>query len=622
MAATLTTLVSFDGADLLLADAVNGAMPFCDLIADAKGDLFGTTSNGGANGPVGTVFEIIKTAGGYASTPTTLASFNVDDGSEPLAGLLADSNGDLFGTTENGGAVGFDGIVFEVAKTAAGYASTPVTVADTGDGSFPKGSLIADSNGDLFGTTSNGGAIGEGSVFEVVKTPTGYASTPTTLVSFSGGDGAVPLGSLIADANGDLFGTTEMGGAIGVGTVFEIAKTPTGYASTPTTLVSFTRDNGGGALPPGSLIADANGDLFGTTEQGGPGLIDGTVFEIVKTPTGYASAPTFLAGGLGSPEGRLIADANGDLFGTTSEGGPNEAGTVFEIKKTAAGYASAPTTLVNFNGDNGAAPVAGLIADANGDLFGTTEGGGPDGDLSFGTVFEITNSGFVTGSAAPPTPPPPPPTGAHDILFQNASGQVAGWEVDGASLTGSALLGANPGPNWRAVGTGDFNGDSEPDILLHNTNGNVAVWETDGTNVTTAAAVANPGASWKAIGTGDFDGDHHSDILLQNTNGNVAIWEMSGTDLTRSAVVTNPGANWKAVATGAFDDPSDIVLQNTNGSVAIWEMGGTNGTHVMSSAVVTNPGVNWKVIGTGDFNGDGDSTSCCRTRAAPSPYGK
>ena len=127
-------------------------------------------------------------------------------------------------------------------------------------------------------------------MFEVVKTPTGYASTPTTLVSFSGGDGAVPLGSLIADANGDLFGTTEMGGAIGVGTVFEIAKTPTGYASTPTTLVSFTRDNGGGALPPGSLIADANGDLFGTTEQGGPGLIDGTVFEIVKTPTGYARA--------------------------------------------------------------------------------------------------------------------------------------------------------------------------------------------------------------------------------------------------------------------------------------------------------------------------------------------
>ena len=244
MTATLTTLVSFFSADGLSGDAVNGARPFGDLIADAKGDLFGTTSNGGANGPVGTVFEIIKTAGGYASTPTTLASFNVDDGSEPFAGLLADSNGDLFGTTDDGPA-GFDGTVFEIAKTPAGYASTPITVADTGYASSPKGSLIADANGDLLGTTSGG----NGTVFEIAKTAIGYASTPTTLVSFNGADGAVPLGSLIADANGDLFGTTEMGGAIGVGTVFEIAKTPTGYASTPTTLVNFTRDNFGGALP-------------------------------------------------------------------------------------------------------------------------------------------------------------------------------------------------------------------------------------------------------------------------------------------------------------------------------------------------------------------------------------
>ena len=198
---------------------------------------------------------------------------------------------------------------------------------------------------------------------------------------------------------------------------------------------------------------------------------------------------------------------------------------------------------------------------------------------------------------------------AFTLLFQNSNGQAAIWDLSGAIVTGSALLGANPGPSWRTIGTGDFNDDSEPDILLQNTNGNVAVWETDGTNVTTAAAVANPGSNWKAIGTGDFNDDPFSDILLQNTNGAVAIWDMGGTNgtsVTSSAVVTNPGPNWKAVATGDFDGDhhSDIVLQNTNGSVAIWEMGGTSG---MSSAVVTNPGANWKVIGTGDFNGDGNS---------------
>ena len=590
MSATLKTLVSFNGA--------NGAVPVAGLIADSNGDLFGTTHGGGANDDNGTVFEIAKTSGGYASSPTTLVSFDSSDGAFPNGGLTADSNGDLLGTTAFGGA-NDDGTVFEVAKTAGGYASTPTTLVSFNgtNGENPEASLIADSNGDLFGITLNGGENDDGTVFEIATTSGGYASAPTTLVTFNGADGLNPGGSPLADANGDLFGTTAGGGANNDGTVFEIKKTAAGYANAPTTLISF---NGADGLnPDGSLVADSNGDLFGTTANGGAGG-KGTVFEIVKTQTGYASAPTTLVsfnGADGSvPQRSVIADANGDLFGTTFEGGDANDGTVFEIKKTAAGYASAPTTLVNFNGDNGEAPVASLLADANGDLFSTTT----DGANGQGTVFEITGGGFLT------TPPPPPPTGAHDILFQNASGQVAGWEVDGASLTGSALLGANPGPNWSAVGTGDFNGDSEPDILLHNTNGNVAVWETDGTNVTTAA-VANPGASWKAVGTGDFDGDHHSDILLQNTNGNVAIWEMSGTDLTRSAVVTNPGANWKAVATGAFDDPSDIVLQNTNGSVAIWDMGGTNGTHVMSSAVVTNPGVNWKVIGTGDFNGDGDS---------------
>jgi uncharacterized repeat protein (TIGR03803 family) len=128
----------------------------------------------------------------------------------------------------------------------------------------------------------------------------------STLVSFNGPDGLGPGGNLLVDANGDLFGTTAGGGANDGGEVFEIAKTPTGYASTPTTLASFAEDS---AVD--GLIADANGDLFGTTGD--------TVFEIVKTPTGYASSPTVLAN-VGSDAG-LLADANGDLFGTTSGDG-------------------------------------------------------------------------------------------------------------------------------------------------------------------------------------------------------------------------------------------------------------------------------------------------------------
>ena len=196
-------------------------------------------------------------------------------------------------------------------------------------------------------------------MFEIVKTATGYASTPTTLVSFNGTNGAKPYGGLIADAAGDLFGTTSYGGANGYGTVFEIVKTATGYASTPTTLVSF--DDTNGANPYGGLIADAAGDLFGTTYDGGANSY-GTVFEIVKTATGYASTPTTLVSFDGTnganPYSGLIADAAGDLFGTTVSGGANGNGTVFEIVKTATGYASTPTTLVSFNGTNGAPLLA------------------------------------------------------------------------------------------------------------------------------------------------------------------------------------------------------------------------------------------------------------------------
>jgi uncharacterized repeat protein (TIGR03803 family) len=416
MTAILNTLLDFSNS--------GGNFPIGGLIADANGDLFGTTAEGGANG-YGTVFEIAKSPSGYASTATTLVAFNFSDGEVPTGSLIVDANGDLFGTTDGGGENG-DGTVFEIAKTASGYASTPTTlVSFTGsDGVDPPGSLIADANGDLFGTTHGGGANGYGTVFEIAKTASGYASTPTTLVNFTGSDGASPFGSLIADANGDLFGATAGGGANGDGMVFEIANTGSGYAGAPTTLVSFTGSDG--VDPSGALIADANGDLFGTTGEGGENG-DGTVFEIAVTASGYASTPTILASFNGSdggdPTGGLIADANGDLFGTTDGGGKNGDGTVFEIAETPSGYASRPTTLVSFKGSDGVAPLESLIVDADGNLFSTTSGGGKNDD---GTVFEITDSGFVTT---------PPPTAGFNVAFDDEALFTSGTAV---TMSGTA----------------------------------------------------------------------------------------------------------------------------------------------------------------------------------------
>jgi uncharacterized repeat protein (TIGR03803 family) len=384
--ATFTTLFSFN--------STNGAYPYGSLIADADGHLFGTTSQGGANS-VGTVFEIA----GYASPLETLITFKSGStGINPQSSLIADASGNLFGTTYAGGTSGI-GTVFEIAYLGDGtYANTPTTLVsfDATNGSFPYGSLMADANGNLFGTTFNGGANNDGTVFEIAKTSGGYASTPTTLVSFDATDGANPHSELIADASGNLFGTTVNGGASGDGAVFEIAYLGNGsYASTPTTLVSF--DSTDGANPYAGLIADASGNLFGMTSAGGASGYYGTIFEIAKTSGGYASTPTTLVNldffdSGADPQGSLIMDANGNLFGTTSSGGAAGYGTVFELAKTASGYASSPTLLVSLNNTNGFGPDGSLFADSSGDLFGTTSFGGANGD---GTVFEITDSGYV-----------------------------------------------------------------------------------------------------------------------------------------------------------------------------------------------------------------------------------
>ena len=412
-AQTLTTLTSFSVG--------NGAYPtdYGSLIADANGNLFGTTLGGGGSG-YGTVFEIVKSGGVYAGTPTTLVSFNFSNGAYPYAGLMADANGSLFGTTYGGGTSG-DGTVFEIVNTGGLYTLTTLVSFNSSDGANPRAGLIADANGDLFGTTESGGS-GNGTVFEIVKTSGAYSSTPATLVSFNGNDGAFPFGGLIADANGNLLGTTEAGGGSGDGTVFEIVNT--GGLYTLTTLVNFNSSDG--ANPLAGLIADANGNLFGTTSAGGSGY--GTVFEIVKTSGGYASTPTTLASfdsvDGANPLAGLIADANGNLFGTTDLGGATGYGTVFEIVKTSGGYASTPSTLVSFNLTDGAVPLGGLIADANGNLFGTTELGGGSG-YGYGTVFEVTGSGFVPPKKFAGAPGSANCTGASISILAQAYGGVA-----------------------------------------------------------------------------------------------------------------------------------------------------------------------------------------------------
>ena len=383
-AQTLTTLHSFDGSD--------GAEPRGGLIADAAGNLYGTTVLGGASGD-GTVFELMP-----SGTLSVLHSFAGSDGAQPYAGLIADAAGNLYGTTVAGGASIFCGAfgcgtVFELTPTRTFRVLHSFA---RGDGAEPEAGLIADAAGNLYGTTNQGGAgtncavSGCGTVFEL--RPTG---TLSVLHSFAVSDGAQPSAGLIADAAGNLYGTTAIGGAstncpspaapVGCGTVFKLTTT-----GTFSVLHSFTLSDG--AQPSAGLIADAAGNLYGTTAVGAPGVA-GTVFEL--TPTGTLTVLHGFARGEGEqPQAGLIADAAGNLYGTTAGGGASTncgafgCGAVFKLTPT-----GTLSVLHNFTGSDGAEPFAGLIADAAGNLYGTTVLGGASGD---GTVFKLAGSGFVS----------------------------------------------------------------------------------------------------------------------------------------------------------------------------------------------------------------------------------
>jgi uncharacterized repeat protein (TIGR03803 family) len=425
-ASTFTVLYNFSGPP-------DGAQSAGGLIADAAGNLYGTTSQGGSGH--GTVFKLSPPATvGGAWTEAVLYSFTggTDQGF-PVGALIADALGNLYGTTAGSpdgcGSGGQCGTVFKLSPpaTVGGAWTETVLYSFTGgtDGEIPLAGLIADAAGNLYGTTV-GNRVGLGcsgfpyqcgNVFRLTPPATpGDAWTFAVLYTFgslAASDGANPAGALIADAAGNLYGTTGFGGLTssttpcgGCGTVFKLTPPATpGDAWTETQLHIFNFTDGAG--PFGALIADAVGSLYGTTTGGGANGF-GTVFKLTPPATAggaWTEAVLYSFGASGidgaEPVGGLIADAAGNLYGTTNGGGANSGfGTVFQLAPpTAAGDLWTEAVLHNFTGSDGAKPPAGLLADAAGNLYGTTQAGGGSND---GTVFQLSLS--VTFNGVPGTP--------------------------------------------------------------------------------------------------------------------------------------------------------------------------------------------------------------------------
>lgn len=405
--------------------APDGARPNGGLVLDEAGNLYGTTSDGGwcEEECFGTAFKLTPNPDG-TWTESIIYEFSPykRDHSDwgavfPSSGLISDAETNLYGTTLMGGpGSGWEGTLFELSPAADG-SWTKTELVDfgqdhPGDGSRPAAAVVRDASGNFYGTTTLGGAFGgmtgergHGTVWK--WTPGNMLDS--VLYSFTGGaDGGILYSSLVFDSAGDLYGTTYAGGTgacndhyyIGCGTIFKLTPNPDG-SWTQTILHDFT---GGmdGANPYVGMIFDAAGNLYGTAYAGGtpdwncydpdprPHFGCGTVFKLTPKPDGSWTEKVihqFSGQQAWHPDGGLISDAAGNLYGTTLHGGAYRAGTVFKITARPHGRWTY-TKLHSFKGQPAVHPYGALLLDKLGNLYGTTSDCG--GGVCAGTVFEIT----------------------------------------------------------------------------------------------------------------------------------------------------------------------------------------------------------------------------------------
>ncbi|MGA8491475.1 MAG: choice-of-anchor tandem repeat GloVer-containing protein [Terriglobales bacterium] len=382
------TLHTFHGKD--------GTGPEAGLIFDAAGNLYGTTNGGGAY-KEGTVFELTPTSnGGWAETVlySFCAQSKCTDGKNPFASVIFDAAGNLYGTASGGqnGKYCYDGcgVVFELTPTTSGEWTESVLYSFTGgpDGAGPVAGLVVDTAGNLFGTTWQGGHItsfcydGCGVVFELTPGSKGWTeSVPHTFMDKW--DGSNSTAALVLDSTGNLYGVAWNGGRYEDGNVFKLTPNSDG-SWTEKVLHQFRGKDG--AEPQGRLIFDTAGNLYGST------IVSeayGSVFQLVPNSNGTWTRHIlhqFKGGKDGAtPYAGLTFDSAGSLYGDTNSGGDHGYGVVFRLTPTSTGGWSY-RVLHAFNSTSGANPRGDLVVDGAGNLYGTTYAGGK----GHGTVFEIT----------------------------------------------------------------------------------------------------------------------------------------------------------------------------------------------------------------------------------------
>ena len=372
---TLTVLHTFTGG-------ADGYEPYAGVTLDQQGRIYGTTIQGGLHDD-GVVFRLAREGQGWALSPIYSFGSQKDDGVNPVSRVVFGPGGLLYGTTSSGGS-GRGGTVFSLKPPATACKAALCPWVETilynftggADGGDPLyGDLSFDQAGNIYGTTAGGGSSGEGVVFKLARSGSGW--TESVLWNFTGGsDGGLPVSGVIFDSAGNLYGTT---GNFPPGTVYELSPTQSGWSET--TLYSFTSHTGAGS---GGLIMDAHGNLFGIT--GGLDGGNGAAYEL--TPQNGSWSFTLLQNFGNEYLGTLAAptfDSHGNLYGPVPTIGGEFTGEIFQL--TPSGDQWIYRSFYTFNGSTSGVPLGAVTFDASGNMYGTGIAGGSDDD---GTVWEIT----------------------------------------------------------------------------------------------------------------------------------------------------------------------------------------------------------------------------------------
>ena len=403
-----------------------------------------------------TAFLVLMLAASFshAQTETILHDFSIGSrapgGNEPWAGLIRDSAGNFYGTTNSGGTGSNSscprsgcGTVFKLSPASGGgWIETVLHNFNWTDGANPSGNLMMDSAGNLFGSAIQGGAFGNcGTLFEL--TPNGKKWTFQTIYNFcsqpNGVDGMYPLTPMIKDRAGNLYGVASEGGDADRGVAFEMSPA-SGGTWTYKILHTFSEANNDGTYPVGALTFDASGNLWGTTETGGSTNNSGTIYEFTPTAGGgWAYTLVYAFGNptadVQAPFSGVVIDGAGNMYGTAYQGGANYEGGVFELSPKAGGGWT-ETVIHSFNGNDGISPYYGNLAmDAAGNLYGTTLRG--TSRARYGTVYKLSpNGGNWTETIL------------HEFSGKTGDGRTpyAGLALDSAgNVYGTASQGGNGG---------------------------------------------------------------------------------------------------------------------------------------------------------------------------------